>query len=63
MIINNLAEVDRAVDNLIKSGKFYQNSGSRRGEHIPQMSSMGPTGRSYNEMGMFIHPILLRDLD
>ena len=46
-------EIDRAIDNLIKSGKFYSPGPGPRRESIPQGGMMGP-GRQYMDHGMLI---------
>ena len=46
-------EVDRAIDNLIKSGKFYSPGPGPRRESMSQSGMMGP-GRQYMDHGMSI---------
>jgi hypothetical protein len=53
-IANCFEEVDRAIDNLVKSGKLFGN--------VPRRDSVTlMMGRPYTDFGMFIQPIQVSD--
>lgn len=54
LMANCFEDVDRAIDNLVKSGKLFSNIPRR--DSVPLMM-----GRPYTDFGMFIKPIQVSD--